>query len=105
MLLAIDAEIRTSSLCSDRATLVTAGVFSASWRTSDELGPLVDGLFTQSGIDRRRVDGVILGSGRSTAGTMKTMVGPISDDPLLSSSSGNTGMPIRHENWRSRRSS
>lgn len=93
-------------------TNIVLGVFDRvmlvrSWRlqtlrerTSDEIGLLVDGLFTQSGIDRRRVNGVIVGSVvPPLTGTMKTMVDTyFGRSALVVDPATNTGMPIRYEN-------
>src|SRR6185436_12777731 len=102
MLLAIDVGNTNIVLgVFDRGTLVRSWrLQTLRERTSDELGLLVDGLFTQSGIDRRRVDGVIVGSVvPPLTSTMKTMVETFFNRPaLLVDPASNTGMPIRYEN-------
>ena len=89
-------------------TNIVLGVFDGqtlvrSWRlhthrerTSDELGLLVDGLFSYSGIDRHRVKGIILSSVvPPLTGTMEEMAEryfgqkPLTVDPAV-----NSGMPI-----------
>jgi type III pantothenate kinase len=93
-------------------TNIVLGVFDGttlvrSWRlqtlrerTSDELGLLVDGLFAHSGIDRKRVRGIVIGSVvPPLTGTTRSMaeryfgVASLMIDPA-----GNTGMPILYEN-------
>ena len=93
-------------------TNIVLGVFDGttlvrSWRlqtlrerTSDELGLLVDGLFVHSGIDRKRVRGIVIGSVvPPLTGTTRSMaeryfgVASLMIDPA-----GNTGMPILYEN-------
>ena len=93
-------------------TNIVLGVFDGptlvhSWRlqtlrerTSDELGLLVDGLFTHSKIDRARIGGVVVGSVvPPLTGTLLMMarryfgVTPLNVEPGV-----NTGMPILYEN-------
>ena len=93
-------------------TNIVLGVFDGttlvrSWRlqtlrerTSDELGLLVDGLFAHSGIDHKRVRGIVIGSVvPPLTGTTRSMaeqyfgVASLMIDPA-----GNTGMPILYEN-------
>jgi type III pantothenate kinase len=69
-------------------------------RTSDELGLLLDGLFTQSRIDSSRVNGIVLGS------VVPPLTGPMTEmaqrylgrPPLVVDPANNTGMPILYEN-------
>jgi type III pantothenate kinase len=93
-------------------TNIVLGVFDGatlihSWRlqtlrerTSDELGLLVDGLFTHSGIDRSRIHGVVLGSVvPPLTGTMKMMAQRYFGVTALNvEASVNTGMPILYDN-------
>lgn len=101
MLLAIDVGNTNIVLgVFDKTTLIR------SWRlqtlrdrTSDEIGLLVDGLFAQSGLDRTRVDGIIVGSVvPPLTGTMRTMVERyFSLSALIVDPAANTGMPILYE--------
>jgi type III pantothenate kinase len=93
-------------------TNIVLGVFEGkalvrSWRlqtmrerTSDELGLVVEGLFTQGRIDRTRIGGVVLGSVVPTlTGTLSAMAeGQFGRRPLIVDPATNTGMPIRYEN-------
>jgi type III pantothenate kinase len=93
-------------------TNIVLGVFDGktlvqSWRlhtlrerTSDELGLLVDGLFSRSGIDRHRVKGIILSSVvPPLTGTTQAMVERYFDlAALVVDPAGNAGMPILYEN-------
>jgi type III pantothenate kinase len=101
MLLAIDIGNTNTSL----------GVFDgralkASWRlqtirerTSDELGLLVDGLFSQRHIDHSRVLGVAISSvvPPLTAPTSAMVARAFGLDALVVDPAGNSGMPIRYE--------
>src|SRR5262245_46909929 len=102
MLLAIDVGNTNIVLgVFDRATLIRSWrLQTLRERTADELGLLVDGLFTQSGIDRHRVDGIILGSVvPPLTGTTKSMAEAyFGRAPLVVDPATNTGMPIRYEN-------
>ncbi len=101
MLLAIDVGNTNIVLgVFDKTTLIR------SWRlqtlrdrTSDEIGLLVDGLFAQSGLDRTRVDGIIVGSVvPPLTGTMRTMVERyFSLSALIVDPAANTGMPSLYE--------
>jgi type III pantothenate kinase len=85
----------------DRDTLVKSWrLQTLRERTADELGLLVEGLFTHSGIDRHRIEGVVLGSVvPPLTGTTKTMVETYFGRPtLVVDPAANTGMPIRYEN-------
>jgi type III pantothenate kinase len=93
-------------------TNIVLGVFEAeslirSWRlqtvrerTSDELGLLIDGLFSQSRIDRSRVGGIIVGSVvPPLTGTMLAMVEHCFEQrALVVDPAINTGMPILYDN-------
>ena len=93
-------------------TNIVLGVFDGktlvqSWRlhtlrerTSDELGLLVDGLFSHSGVDRHRVKGIILSSVvPPLTGTTQAMVERYFDlAALVVDPAGNAGMPILYEN-------
>ena len=93
-------------------TNIVLGVFDKttllrSWRlqtlrerTSDELGLLVEGLFAHSGIERRGVTGIVLGSVvPPLTGTMRAMVEAYFGlSPLIVDPAANAGMPIRYEN-------
>jgi type III pantothenate kinase len=93
-------------------TNIVLGVFDnqtlvRSWRlqtlrerTSDELGLLVDGLFAQSGIDRSKVTGIIVGSVvPPLTGTTRSMVEQyFKRQALMVDPARNTGMPILYEN-------
>src|SRR5262245_29879732 len=93
-------------------TNIVLGVFDAaalvrSWRlqtmrerTSDELGLLVEGLFTNSALDRRKVRGVILRSfvrpfSRPTIEMVERSVGR---QALVVDPATNSGMPILYDN-------
>ena len=69
-------------------------------RTADELGLLVEGLFSHSAVRRTRVDGIVLGSVvPPLTGTACTMVERYFDQqPLVVDPARNTGMPILYEN-------
>jgi type III pantothenate kinase len=93
-------------------TNIVLGVFEGtalvrSWRlqtlrerTSDELGLLIDGLFTQSRIERSRVGGIILGSVvPPLTGTMSAMAERyFGRQALIVDPATNTGMTILYEN-------
>jgi len=93
-------------------TNIVIGVFHSdtliqSWRlqtlrerTSDELGLLVEGLFTHSGIDRTKVSGIIIASVvPPLTGTMCAMVERyFKRTALLVDPARNAGMPILYEN-------
>jgi type III pantothenate kinase len=93
-------------------TNIVLGVFDKtalvrSWRlqtlrdrTSDELGLLVDGLFAQSALDRKRVQGIIVGSVvPPLTGTVQTMIERYFSLPaLIVDPATNTGMPILYDN-------
>lgn len=93
-------------------TNIVLGVFDGkrlvqSWRlqtlrerTSDELGLLLEGLFSHSGIDRARVTGIVVSSVvPPLTGTMETMVeGYFGLHALIVDPAANTGMPILYEN-------
>jgi type III pantothenate kinase len=93
-------------------TNIVLGVFDAdtlvrSWRlqtlrerTADELGLLVDGLFSHGGIDRARVKGIVLSSVvPPLTGTTKAMVARYFGlEMLIVDPATNTGMPILYEN-------
>src|SRR4029077_1214053 len=93
-------------------TNIVLGVFDGktlvrSWRlqtlrerTSDELGLLVDGVFSHSGIDRQSVKGIILSSVvPPLTGTTQAMVERYFDqDALVVDPAGNAGMPILYDN-------
>lgn len=70
----------------------------ATWRdrTADEMGLLVDGLFTHGRIDRAKVDGIILGSVvPQLTGTVQSMAARYFGVPALTiDPQTNTGMPI-----------
>ncbi len=92
-------------------TNLVLGVFdgralAASWRlqtlrerTSDELGLLVDGLFTQSRLDRACVNGVVISSVVPTlTEPTAAMVARLFDlTPLIVDPAADTGMPIKYE--------
>ena len=65
-------------------------------RTADELGILVTQLFEQSGLDKARIDGIILSSVvPPLTGTMQEMAERyFGITPLTVDSSTNTGMPV-----------
>ena len=69
-------------------------------RTSDELGLLVDGLFTHRQLDRTRVNGIVIGSVvPPLTGTVSAMAKRYFDrEPLIVDPANNTGMPILYEN-------
>jgi type III pantothenate kinase len=69
-------------------------------RTADELGLLVEGLFTHGRIDRTRVTGVVIGSVvPPLTGTAATMVsGHFALQPLVVDPVKNAGMPILYDN-------
>ena len=93
-------------------TNIVLGVFDGeslirSWRlatirerTADELGLLIDGLFAHSGIDRSRVDGIILGSVvPPLTSTMQSMSQRyFGRKPLTIEPGIETGMPILYAN-------
>jgi type III pantothenate kinase len=93
-------------------TNIVLGVFDAatlvqSWRlqtlrerTADELGLIVDGLFSHSRIERVQVRGIILGSVvPPLTGTIKSMAERYFGVPALTIEPGvETGMPILYEN-------
>jgi type III pantothenate kinase len=93
-------------------TNIVLGVFDGtrlvqSWRlqtlrerTSDELGLLVEGLFAHSGIDRRAVGGIVVGSVvPPLTGTTRAMVERYFGlKSLIVDPARNTGMPILYEN-------
>src|SRR5438309_4014163 len=93
-------------------TNITLGVFDGatlvqSWRlqtlrerTADELGLIVDGLFSHSRIERVQVRGIILGSVvPPLTGTMKAMAQRYFGVAALTIEPGvNTGMPILYDN-------
>jgi type III pantothenate kinase len=93
-------------------TNIVLGVFEQgalvrSWRlqtlrerTADELGLLVDGLFSRSGIDRANVGGVIVGSVvPPVTGTTVSMIEQLfGRSPLIVDPAKNTGMPILYDN-------
>src|SRR6266446_5231676 len=101
MLLAIDVGNTNIVLgVFDSDTLVVSWRL-ATWRerTADELGLLVDGLFTHSRVERVKVRGVILGSVvPPLTGTVQAMakqylgVQPLTVEPGI-----DTGMPILYE--------
>ena len=102
MLLAIDVGNTNIVLgVFDGATLVQSWrLQTLRERTSDELGPLVDGLFAHSRIDRVRIRGVILGSVvPPLTGTIRAMVqryfgvAAFVVDPAV-----NATMPILYDN-------
>src|SRR5687768_2081239 len=102
MLLAIDVG----------STNIVLGVFEGailahSWRlhtqrerTLDELGLLVDGLFTSRGVRRADIHGIVLGSVvPPVTGTMRGMIaGYFGLEPLVVDPAANSGMPIMYEN-------
>jgi type III pantothenate kinase len=93
-------------------TNIVLGVFEGqelvrSWRlqtvrerTSDELALQLDGLLTHAGIDRRRIDGIIMGSVVPPLTT--TVAGMIwrffEHKPLVVDPVQNAGMPILYDN-------
>ena len=93
-------------------TNIVLGVFDGdalvqSWRlqtlrerTSDELGLLLEGLFSHDKIEKKSVHGVILGSVvPPLTGTIQAMVTRYFGVPTLTIEPGvNTGMPILYEN-------
>jgi type III pantothenate kinase len=93
-------------------TNIVLGVFERSelirsWRlqtqrerTVDELGLLVNGLFTHGGIDRGNVDGVVLGSVvPPLTNTVTAMVyRDFMRKPLVVEPARNSGMPILYSN-------
>jgi type III pantothenate kinase len=93
-------------------TNIVLGVFERdelirSWRlhtqrerTTDELGLLVDGLFRHSSIDRKKVDGVVLGSVvPPLTNTVTAMVyRDFMRKPLVVEPARNAGMPILYNN-------
>jgi type III pantothenate kinase len=93
-------------------TNIVLGVFEGqtlvhSWRlqtlrerTSDELGLLVDGLFSHSRIDRGRIRGIVLGSVvPPLTGTVHAMAQRYFGVPTLTIEPGlDTGMPILYDN-------
>jgi type III pantothenate kinase len=93
-------------------TNIVLGVFDAavlvrSWRlqtmrerTSDELGLVVEGLFTNSGLDRRQVHGVILGSvvPPLTRTTTEMVERSFGRQALVVDPAANSGMPILYDN-------
>ena len=93
-------------------TNITLGVFDGatlvqSWRlqtlrerTADELGLIVDGLFSHSRIERVQVRGIILGSVvPPLTGTIKAMAQRYFGVPALTIEPGvDTGMPILYDN-------
>jgi type III pantothenate kinase len=102
MLLAIDVGNTNIVLgVFDRTTLIRSWrLQTLRERTSDELGLLVEGLFTHTGIDRHGVNGVILGSVvPPLTGTTRAMVESyFGRPPVIVDPATNTGMPIRYEN-------
>jgi type III pantothenate kinase len=92
-------------------TNIVLGVFDGealvhSWRlqtvrerTSDELGLLVDGLFAHARLDRKNIDGVVLGSVvPPLTGTIRSMVERYFSVTAVTVEPGvNTGMPILYE--------
>src|SRR5438128_7667581 len=101
MLLAIDVGNTNIVLgVFDGATLVQSWrLQTLRERTSDELGLLVDGLFTHSQIDRVKIRGVILGSVvPPLTGTMRAMVQRyFGVEAIVVEPGVNTGMPILYE--------
>jgi type III pantothenate kinase len=93
-------------------TNIVLGVFNGttlvqSWRlqtlrerTSDELGLLVDGLFSHSRIERSQIKGIVIASVvPPLTGSTMSMVGRYFGlTPLLVDPATNTGMPILYEN-------
>jgi type III pantothenate kinase len=93
-------------------TNIVLGVFEAadliqSWRlqtlrerTADELGLILDGLFSHSRIERVQVRGIILGSVvPPLTGTIKTMAQRYFGVPVLTIEPGvDAGMPILYDN-------
>jgi type III pantothenate kinase len=101
MLLAIDVGNTNIVLgVFDDATLVHSWrIATMRERTGDEHGLLVDALFANSGIDKRRIDGIILGSVvpplTSTMRWMATQYFGL--DALTIEPGVKTGMPILYE--------
>ena len=102
MLLAIDVGNSNIVLgVFDQTTLVRSWrLATMRERTADELGLLIEGLFTHSGIDRSKVDAVILGSVvPPLTSTMRWMaqryfhLTPLTIEPGVE-----TGMPILYDN-------
>ena len=102
MLLAIDVGNTNIVLgVFDKATLVHSWrLQTLRERTADELGLLVEGLFTNSHIDHSSITGVILGSVvPPLTGTLATMTRRYFGVSALIVEPGvNTGMPILYEN-------
>src|SRR5471030_3546182 len=102
MLLAIDVGNSNIVLgVFDRETLVQSWrLQTVRERTSDELGLLVDGLFSNSRIERVQIRGVILGSVvPPLTGTLRTMVQRyFGVTPVIVEPGVNTSMPILYEN-------
>ena len=102
MLLAIDVGNTNIVLgVFDRTTLIQSWrLQTLRERTSDELGLLVEGLFNHSGIDRKRVAGIIISSVvPPLTGTMCAMVEQyFNRPPLVVDPARNAGMPILYEN-------
>jgi type III pantothenate kinase len=102
MLLAIDVGNTNIVLgVFDKTTLVQSWrLQTLRERTADELGLLADGLFTHSGIDRRGISGIVLGSVvPPLTGTTSSMVERYFGLPaLIVDPARNTGMPILYEN-------
>jgi type III pantothenate kinase len=102
MLLAIDVGNTNIVLgVFDKATLVQSWrLQTLRERTADELGLLADGLFKHSGIDRRGITGIVLGSVvPPLTGTTGAMVERYFGLPaLIVDPARNTGMPILYEN-------
>ncbi len=69
-------------------------------RTADELGLTVDGLFAHAGIDRRRIQGVVLGSVvPPLTNTVVAMLWKYFErKPLVVDPATNSGMPILYSN-------
>jgi type III pantothenate kinase len=102
MLLAIDVGNTNIVLgIFDGTTLVTSWrLQTLRERTSDELGLLVDGLFTHSRMERTQIDGVVLASVvPPLTATMRAMALRYFEVTALNVEAGvNTGMPILYEN-------
>jgi type III pantothenate kinase len=102
MLLAIDVGNTNIVLgVFDGATLTHSWrLHTSRERTLDELGLLVDGLFSYGGVLRSQIHGIVLGSVvPPVTGTMRGMVARYFGlEPLVVDPAGNSGMPILYEN-------
>jgi type III pantothenate kinase len=102
MLLAIDVGNTNIVLgVFDKTTLVQSWrLQTVRERTEDELGLIVDGLFSHSRLDRSKVTGIVIASVvPPLTGTTCAMVSRYFGlEPLVVDPAGNSGMPILYEN-------